>query len=127
MIKEGGLIFADFQNSVKRLRESLKKHKSIEIRDACIKRFEITFELSWKLLKIIMHDQGFLCNSPKSCLQQAFSMGLIKDNPLWIDMLNDRNSSVHTYSEKFADNLYGKLKKYLKLFQELEKGVKKGI
>ena len=100
---------------------------SVPIRDASIKRFEITFELSWKLLKALMHDQGFICNSPKSCLQQAFSIELIKDNERWGDLLNDRNSSVHTYSEKFADALYAKLKNYLKLFQELEKGVKKYV
>lgn len=96
MTEESQLIFEDFQKSVKRFGEGLKKHKSILIRDACIKRFEITFELSWKLLKVFLDDQGFVCNSPKSCLQQAFSFGLIKDNPNWLDMLSDRNSSVHT-------------------------------
>ena len=124
MTDECRLIFDDFQNSVKRMKEGLKKHKSIIVRDACIKRFEITFELSWKLLKIFLGNQGFVCNSPKLCLQQAFSFGLIDDNPLWVDMLNDRNYSVHTYSEKFADALYDKLNGYIKLFQELEKGVK---
>ena len=40
---------------------------------------------------------------------------------------NARNSSVHSYSEKVADALYEKLHKYLKLFQELEKGIKKNL
>lgn len=124
MTEEGRLVYEDFRDSTKRLRAVLKMRRSVVIRDSSIKRFELTFELSWKLLKTFLADQGLICNSPKSCLQQAFSFGLIKDNPLWIDMLNDRNSSVHSYSEKFADALYGKLKKYLKLFSELEKEVK---
>ena len=53
MTEAGRLIFDDFQNSIKRLGEGLKKGKSIMMRDACIKRFEITFELSWKLFKTI--------------------------------------------------------------------------
>lgn len=127
MTEECRLLFADFRNSTKRFKEVLKMRSSVPIRDASIKRFEITFELSWKLLKALMHDQGFICNSPKTCLQQAFSIGLIKDNPLWSDMANDRNSSVHTYSEIFAVALYHKLSGYLKLFQELERGVKQHV
>lgn len=121
------LLFDDFKKSVKQLHDVLKMRKSVFVRDASIKRFELTFELSWKLLKTFLDDQGLLCNSPKSCLQQAFSFGLIKDNPLWVDMVNDRNSSVHSYSEKFADALYEKLPAYLKLFQKIEKGIKKHL
>lgn len=123
MTNECLLVMEDFRKSVKRLTDGLKHGKSIIMRDACIKRFEITFELAWKLLKVFLSAQGLICNSPRACLQQAFSFGLIKDNPLWIDLINDRNSSVHTYSEKFADTLYLNLKKYLQLFKELEKNL----
>ena len=127
MNEQGHLVFDDFRKSVKQFHDVLKIPKSVFIRDASIKRFELTFELSWKLLKLFLDDQGFVCNSPKSCLQQAFSFGLIKDNPLWVDLANDRNSSIHSYSEKFADALYEKLGNYLKLFRELEKGIKKHL
>ena len=127
MNEECGLVLGDYSKSVRQLSGVLKMRKTVYLRDASIKRFELTFELSWKLLKTFLNEQGFVCNSPKLCLQQAFSLGLINDNPLWFDMLNDRNSSVHSYSEKFADTLYEKLHKYLKLFQELEKGIKKHL
>lgn len=123
MTKECHLIYTDFNNSVRRLQSGLRKSRTVIYRNACIRRFEITFELSWKLLKVFLADQGFVCNSPKSCLQQAFSFGLIKDNTLWIDIVNDRNDAVHTYKEKFAAHLYSKLKHYLKLFRQLEKGL----
>jgi hypothetical protein len=40
-----------YQKAVKRLDEILKEEKSDIVRDSAIKRFEFTFDLSWKLLK----------------------------------------------------------------------------
>jgi nucleotidyltransferase substrate binding protein (TIGR01987 family) len=119
------LIFDDYKNLVARLEEVLKQPKSDLLRDSAIKRFELTYELSWKLLKTFLRDQGYLCNSPKSCLMKAFEFGLIEDDSLWLMMMDDRNSSVHTYSEDFANALYGRLNGYLKLFSQLENEVKK--
>lgn len=79
MTEEGRLIFEDFRDSTKRLKVVLKMKKSVIIRDSSIKRFELTFELSWKLLKTFLDDQGLICNSSKACLQQAFTFELIKD------------------------------------------------
>lgn len=123
MTEELQLIISDFTKSVNRLKESLAQPKSILARDASIKRFELTFELCWKALKEYLKDQGVVCHSPKSCLQEAFREGVVNDNGLWVDMINDRNSSVHTYSDAFAQALYKRLPKYLDLFVELEKGL----
>ncbi|MFB6307375.1 MAG: HI0074 family nucleotidyltransferase substrate-binding subunit, partial [Flavobacteriales bacterium] len=92
-------------------------------RDACIKRFEFTFEVSWKLLKVFLYDEGFTCSSPRFCFKQAHSIGLIEDNEDWLNMIHDRNDSVQTYSEELADELYQKLNNYLLLFVALEKGI----
>lgn len=119
------LTYSDYQDSLKRFSSALKLQKSELVRDASIKRFEMTIELSWKLMKDFLKDNGKTCNSPKGCLSEAFSFGLIKDDPKWFEMMEDRNLSVHTYSEKFAEGLYSRLKVYLKLFVELEKSMKK--
>ena len=120
-------VFDDYSNSNARLKEVLQLPLTIVTRDSSIKRFELTFELSWKLLKSFLKDNGYVCTSPKSCLQEAFSFGLIQDDSLWFAMMNDRNSSVHTYDEAFADAMYKRINGYLKLFQELEKEVKKHL
>lgn len=117
-------IFDDYVKSVGRMQEALEQTYSVLTRDASIKRFELSFELSWKLLKAFLDNQGFLCNSPRKCLEQAFSFGVVEDDPLWLAMMNDRNSAVHTYDEDFANALYSRLPDYLKLFQALKMGVK---
>jgi len=117
-------VLNSFSESIERLSEILDVPKTVASRDSAIKRFELTFELAWKTAKEHLKDRGILCRSPKDCLMQAFGLGLIKDNPLWLKMLEDRNLSVHTYNEKLADDIYGRLKDYLALFAELRNSLK---
>lgn len=72
-------------------------------RDALIQRFEFTFELTWKFLKVYLEDQGINdINSPKSVLKAAYAEGLINEEMVWINMLRSRNLTSHIYSEKTA-------------------------
>lgn len=108
-----------FKKAVSNLAEALAAPKDELTRDAAIKRFELAFELSWKLLQRYLHDQGLDCQSPKSCFQTGLSSGLIKDEPLVVTMINDRNSSVHTYNETLAEELFSRLPRYQNIFQGL--------
>ena len=104
-----------------RFKEVLKKKKTKIARDSAIKRFEILFGLSWKLIKSYLEEKkGITCFSPKDCFKEAFPQGLIEYNELWLKMTDWRNITVHTYSEKFADKLYQKFPSLLKLFQKLK-------
>ncbi|MEW5766292.1 MAG: nucleotidyltransferase substrate binding protein [bacterium] len=50
------------------------------VRDAAIQRFEYTFEAIWKFLKeYLKQEEGIMCNSPKSCFREAFSLGLLTE------------------------------------------------
>lgn len=115
------LIF--FEKSVERLEEILKEKKTDITRDAAIQRFEFTVELSWKTTQKFLKDQGIICRSPKECFKEAFKFGLIEDDPKWIEVLNDRNLTVHTYNEKLAEEIYSRLPDYLKLFIRLKNGL----
>lgn len=118
---KGTALKKQYLKAVKSFDEILKKKKSDIIRDSAIKRFEICFDLSWKLIKAFLEDEkGVLCASPKDCFRQAYKLGLINYDELWLKMTNWRNEAVHTYSEKFADDLYQRLPKTLKLFQGLK-------
>jgi nucleotidyltransferase substrate binding protein (TIGR01987 family) len=112
-------IFDSYCRSVERLSEVLKKDKTVEMRDSAIKRFELTVEMSWKLIQKFLRSEGVSCISPKDCLRGAFAIGLIKDDSLWVSMIEDRNQSVHTYDEAFADEVYERLYGYLVLFEDL--------
>lgn len=115
-----------FKESLKRLQEILQERKTIANRDSSIKRFELTFELAWKVLQDVLKREGAIARSPRECFQGAFKLGIIQDHPNWIKMIEDRNLSIHTYDEKLANHLYGRLKLYLHLFEILRTGVENG-
>lgn len=111
-------------SAVERFEEVLKEKKTDIIRDSAIKRFEFTFDLSWKLIKAFLEEEkGIKCVSPKECFREAFRQGLIDYNEFWTKITDLRNRAIHTYGEKFADELYKKLPKILKLFQQLKKKI----
>lgn len=76
-------------------------------RDGAIQRFEYCFELSWKVLKIIIKDQNSVdILTPKEVFKIAFKTGLIENELIWEDILKKRNVSVHTYVESLAISLF---------------------
>lgn len=69
------------------------------VREALIKRFEFSQELSWNLLKDYMAYQGEtgLAGS-RDVYRRALKLGLITDS-LWMNMILDRNLSAHDYND----------------------------
>jgi nucleotidyltransferase substrate binding protein (TIGR01987 family) len=108
-----------FSQSINRLSKILQAPKTVANRDSAIKRFELTFELSWKAAKSYLAKKGIICRSPRDCLEQLFLLKVIPDDPNWLQMIEGRNKSVHTYNEKLAEEIYGRLREYLKLFMLL--------
>jgi nucleotidyltransferase substrate binding protein (TIGR01987 family) len=87
-----------------------------------IQFFEMTFELSWKLLKDYLENQGFSdVLSPRNAIKKAFEVGLIEDGNDWMDLLIDRNLTTHTYDEQKVSELEKLIKeKYFPLFNALK-------
>lgn len=113
-------LFFSYQQSLRRLEEILQEPKTVANRDSAIKRFELTFELSWKTLQKYLGSQGILCRSPRECFRGGFTVGLLADDPTWSQIIEDRNESVHTYDETTAERIYQHLPHYLEKFQTLE-------
>jgi nucleotidyltransferase substrate binding protein (TIGR01987 family) len=67
----------EFQEAVQRLEEVLREKKTDYIRDSAIKRFELAFDLSWKLLKAFLEEKGVACASPLGCFREAYHQGII--------------------------------------------------
>ncbi len=117
------------ENCLEKFREILKEPKNDIVRDSAIKRFELCYELLWKTLKDFLAKEGIICNSPKNCFRMAFSNGLIEDEGEWLNIIDDRNLSVHTYNESLAEDIYSRLGKhyeamyklFLKMKEELDK------
>jgi len=117
-----------FIKAAKRLNDGIKTARNQLDRDGVIQRFEFTFELAWKSLRLFLSDQGILVNSPKQALKAAFKYGLITDEKLFLDMLEDRNLTSHLYSEEETKEVFKRIKKsYSSALITLSKELKKSI
>ena len=109
----------DFKKAISRLKEVLDLEKSDVVRDSAIKRFEMCFDLAWKVIKLHVKKQGLECYSPRQCFKIAFQLKLIDNQENWLRMIDDRNITVHIYKEKYANQVYKHLKKHLELLEKL--------
>ena len=99
----------DVRESADRLAEAAAQPESELIRDATIQRFEFTFEVVWKTLKLYLERQGHECGGPRPTLKKAFSENLIstpEEADVWFQMLEDRNLTSHAYDEALANRIY---------------------
>jgi len=118
----------NFNNALTRLKEGIAKYDKVDdlSRDGIIQRFEFTFELAWKSLKVLFENEGLTgLNSPKTVLREAFGAELIKDDELWLAMLNDRNTTAHIYSEQLSIEICNNIQaKYVNEFANLLEKIK---
>jgi nucleotidyltransferase substrate binding protein (TIGR01987 family) len=99
----------DVRNATARLIEAVGQPESDILRDAVIQRFEFSFELVWKTLKLYLERQGHECGGPRPTLKKAFAEGLIitpEEADAWLQMLEDRNLTSHAYEEELAIRIY---------------------
>jgi nucleotidyltransferase substrate binding protein (TIGR01987 family) len=92
------------------LEEGIKKAKDQLDRDGVIQRFEFTFELLWKAFKLFLEFQGIEAKTPRRSFKEAFRIGIIEDEELFLDMLADRNRTSHIYNEKIAAEIFRNIK-----------------
>jgi nucleotidyltransferase substrate binding protein (TIGR01987 family) len=119
----------NFENATKRLKAALE-YDPLEldiVMDAVIRRFEFTFETAWKSVKLAAKAVGYDCKSPKGCLKLAYRMGWIKDEERWLELLEARNLTSHTYDQETAMDVYETIKDDCEVFDSLLKELKKEI
>ncbi len=82
-----------------------------ELRDACIQRFEYTFELSWKLLKkaleVEIENQDEVDSlSKRGLFRTGGERQLIDNVENWFNYIEKRNLTSHTYNSTNASMVY---------------------
>ncbi len=93
--------FENFEKAYLLLERTIAiEHPSEAERGGLIKFFEVAFELSWKTLRDYLESQGFQVNNPRDVLKQAFQSEIIEDGHAWMNALDDRNLTTHTYDEE---------------------------
>ena len=116
----------DYRRALLRLQTALKKEVDLDdmYLDATIQRFEFCFELAWKLMKAILEYEGIEANSPRSSIREGWKQGLISDAEEWLDMMEKRNLSSHTYDENVARDIYHEVReRYADLLEVLDRRI----
>jgi nucleotidyltransferase substrate binding protein (TIGR01987 family) len=113
--------FENFEKSYLVLKENTTHPIKTDLeRAGLIQLFEVTFELSWKVLKDYLEAEGYSVKSPRETLKQAIQMEVIMDGHTWIDALSARNLTSHTYDEAVAEKLINDIRdKYFPVIDQL--------
>jgi len=99
------------KNANQKLKEGIEQAKDELDKDGVIQRFEFTFELLWKALKIYLEYQGILVKTPRDSFVEAFRIDLISDEKIFLDMLEDRNNTSHIYDKETSEKIFNRIKK----------------
>jgi nucleotidyltransferase substrate binding protein (TIGR01987 family) len=75
-----------------------------------IQAFEFTHELAWNTLKDFLESRGTTnLYGSKDATRQAFATGLIEHGEIWMDMIQSRNQSTHTFDCAVAEAIAGSI------------------
>lgn len=86
-----------------------------------IQAFEFTHELAWNLIKDYFAYQGNpAIAGSRDAVREAFAQGLIDDGESWIEMIQSRNRTSHTYQLSVASDIAARVvERYHPLFKQL--------
>jgi nucleotidyltransferase substrate binding protein (TIGR01987 family) len=116
--------YSNYKKAINQLSRFLERKSLNELEEqGLIQAFEYTFELAWKTLQDFLEEEsGYLeLKGPRPVLKQAFKDGIIGTGEIWMEMLNDRNRSVHTYDEDIAREIINAIvHNYFPLLKQLD-------
>jgi len=134
--------FSNFNKAILKLEESvtyIKQHfldendkldsKDLDdivdelIREGLIQRFEYTHELAWNVMKDYAFFQGnSTIGGSRDATREAFKLQIIDHADIWMDMIQSRNRTSHTYDENTANEIFIKIiNDYCPLFVNFKK------
>jgi nucleotidyltransferase substrate binding protein (TIGR01987 family) len=89
-------------------------------RQGLIQAFEFTHELAWNVMKDYFAYQGNTAiTGSRDAVREAFDKGLVEDGEGWMEMIQSRNQTAHTYNERVAVEIATRItSRYRGLFQQ---------
>lgn len=99
--------FNHFKKALSQLREAveLAQQRSLSKLEeqGLIQAFEFTHELAWKTVKDFLENRGVQnLYGSKDTTREAFKTDLIENGEIWMNMIQSRNLTSHTYNEAVA-------------------------
>lgn len=88
------------------------------LKEGLIQRFEYTHELAWNVMKDYAEYQGNNnVGGSRDATREALQLKIIENGEIWMDMIQSRNKTTHTYNEATANEIYTKIiDQYFPLF-----------
>lgn len=98
------------------------------LKEGLIQRFEFTQELAWKLMKDYLEYQGETnISGSRDAIRKSLAANII-DDPEWLQTINTRNITSHTYDDDITTGIYHIIiTSYIPLMQQLERRMLKII
>jgi nucleotidyltransferase substrate binding protein (TIGR01987 family) len=122
------LDLGSFESAIKSLKEALDEYArngNSFIRDACIQRFEYTYELAWKMLKRHLEltsanpaelDEMSFQNLIRSGSEKSL---LLNSWDVWANYRKARSTTSHVYNERKAMEVFAVIPDFLVEAQHL--------
>ena len=110
--------FVNLEKALFQLKSGIDKHaKTSEdiIKEGIMQRFEFTHELAWKVLKDYLEYEGFTnITGSRTATREAFNKNLLENGDVWMEMIESRNNTIHTYQQNILEVEFEKIvKNYL--------------
>ena len=125
--------YENFSRALHQLTQAVELSRQRALSDlekqGVIQGFEIVHELAWNVLKDFLEFEGVQSIvGSRGTVREAFKRELIDDGELWMDMVEKRNLSSHTYNKALAEELVNAIindyhSAFLALQQEMQSRV----
>jgi nucleotidyltransferase substrate binding protein (TIGR01987 family) len=118
--------FHHFNKALSQLKEAVvlaqKRPLSKLEEQGLIQAFEFTHELAWNTLKDFLEERGVQdLYGSRDVTRQAFKTGLIQNGEVWMNMIQSRNLTSHTYDEATAAQIASAIRTaYFSEFEKLQ-------
>jgi nucleotidyltransferase substrate binding protein (TIGR01987 family) len=99
--------FNNFEKAFNQLTKFIQQGNLNELeKQGLIQAFEYTYELAWNTIKDYFEAQGEVnILGSRDTFRLAFKRGLTEQGEIWMDMINSRIATSHTYNEEVAEQI----------------------
>lgn len=115
--------FTNYKKALAQLGKFIAQEQLNELEEqGLIQAFEYTHELAWNVLRDYLREQGHInIHGSRDATREAFKLELIQDGETWMDMINDRNRTNHTYNQATARQIVTNItQRFFLLFLSLQ-------
>lgn len=121
--------FSNFQLAFKQFKDAVELYNDRELslieKQGLIQSFEFTHELAWNVLKDFLEYQGnFNIKGSRDAVREGYKISLINDGSLWMQMIETRNLTAHSYDKNTAEKVVLQIvEKYFNEFNDFEQKI----